>query len=321
MIIYGWGSNFAWKEIQIEGKPRIAVLHYKYFSLYYIFSSVHSRSYFLGNSIPNTPVTTSDQLQNFDTSTMEPITYQELKRISAGDIVTAGWYREFSLLLLVLFIVILIVGSISGLFGKSKTQAPASLPDQSINNTTVTSDFITNTQKLNQAQGVEFAKPIWDLEQIQEFLLQKDGGKYSQYDVAIIYSNTTQTIFDQFVSNITKNKTQIELEKYNKFQASAKKTGEFMRDFPSAIESFELNEQDIKNYFFKTKIEDKQSSFEAFQQAIEITKTKGKKLNNKYFHKIRGRIFEVTFDPNDQTKISFFEMLRETAPPNDGIPA
>lgn len=248
MFVYSWGQNIVWKELIFNGKSRMLLVRYKYFAIMFIFVAAYSKSYFLRKEDRDFDIGNPNL---FTDGSIEEISLERLRAINNGKLVSVGWWRNWSLLLLIW---IIILGIIFASFNKPNTSLskinPNQTPQANKNEPVVTDKLIDTTQKLIGVKGIEFVEPVWDLEQIHEYLSSKDGGKYNTEDVAFVYTKTSQNIFDQFIDDLTKNKTEVQLEKSLKFQKSAKEMGEFMKNFPTALASYQNNQESIKNFFF-----------------------------------------------------------------------
>jgi hypothetical protein len=318
MIVYSWGQNIVWKELIIDGQPRMLVVKYKFFSVMFIIMVAHSKSYFLQREGVEFDFSNPNLLTD---RSMQEITPERLRMINNGKLVSVGWWKNWSLLLAVW---VLIVGVIIGSYGSkpsinTSNQNINSQSSQTKNRDVVVTDgLVDTTQKFAGVNGVEFVKPIWGLEDIDDYLLQTESKTYNLEDVAFIYTKTSQPIFNHFVDSITKNKTEAQLEKSSSFQKSAREMGMFMQNFPTAFASYELNQESVKNYFFNDTQKLEKITFSQYRYATEVIREKGQKTKNIYTLKSFGQVFELITDPVDDSKIISFKMLDQNdKKPND----
>lgn len=311
MLIYGWGQNIAWKELIIDGKSRMLLIRYKYFSIMFIFMAVHSKSYFLQKENENLDLNNPNF---FADGFIEQISPERLRAFNNGKLVSVGWWKNWSLLLVILVIIVSIVVS-----SFTKSNKPTTDIGNNKNITVMDEKLINTTQKLVGVKGVEFVNEVWGLEEIYDYLQNNGKGTYGTEEVAFIYTKTNQTIFDQFINNIAKNKTEIQLEKSLKFQKAAREMGVFMKNFPTAFASYEVNQESVKIYFFSDTQKLDKITFLQFKLAIERTKELGTKKENVYTIPSLGQTFVLTLDPIDPTKIVSFKMADKNEKRQDGL--
>jgi hypothetical protein len=89
-------------------------------------------------------------------------------------------------------------------------------------------------------------KAKWDRFDIDKYLSDIPAKKYGIDEVAYIYSKTSPRLFDQFVAEITSKSGSNDPIKLLEFQKECIAIGEFIKTFPTSLESYYINGEIIK---------------------------------------------------------------------------
>lgn len=299
MAIFIKGRDVSRKTIEYQGKQRIIVLKYSYV-LIIIFWIIYQKDYFIRKEFPAT--------QNlYDESDLEQITKQQAYEYTFGDMPRVKWYRTY----MVVFVLTTVLGAAywgNILYQKSNNPTPQ-LATEIINNKE--KNDLNNINSLLDNKSIKFVKPVMSLVDIKKSL---EGQKSISFDdIAYIYPQTNKATFEDFLNGLLLN------DKDNKMLNKAKEIPAFIDNYPSSLNDFEDQSQNIKKYYFSnTKDSPKDINFADLILAVNRTKERGVREGSIYSLKVKeGKTFELHLDPKDEAKIFYFSMKDDNAETNN----
>jgi hypothetical protein len=222
-------------------------------------------------------------------------------------VIGLGYYvYTFAFFIIICFIVIGILSSLLGFnfFGNKKSETE--LTDSS---------FINANLALSKNNGIEYVQPVLSEKDIAEYLNEYES--ITMRELVEVYPLTRLETYQKYIDNWEQRSKNTEKEE---FFEMAKTVPEFVKLFPSSMESYESQKENLSNYFYKNTEDSNQTtdnqSFGAFSNAIKIIQEKGVKSENKITLKIKDKgNWVLLLDSTNNSKINALVYLEPEGSP------